>query len=363
MVQQFNTDLLAEDGDRATARKAFPRIFFALDNPALRQIFSGHDGRANVSKTRSRTWGVFAVFLATLALLLAASSDLYENSGETAIRAIAVVGALSGIGSVVIAVMGVMYRKRKIRWLTDRLATERLRQFHFQQYIAHAAEIVAGGADPARAASYLERREIGLEKLKADFLSRLDAEFQALIEADDFGDGFFFPGKPPPPAGEASLLEEYFSAYETLRFRRQIDYCNLLLSEKRSLFANAPARQAKFFAALAMLLVLSILLFDAVVFVGAIADQAWFKQPLVQAAGLWAAFLALAVRTLEEGFQVEGETARMRHYRQAINRIYLRFKNATEPEGKIEAMVELEKTAYDEMVTFLKSHHEAEFVM
>lgn len=363
MVQQFNTDLLADDADLAMARRAFPLVFFALDNPALRQIFIGHDSRANISKTRSRSWGVFAVFLATLALLLAASSELYLNSSDTVIRVISIIGAVAGIGSVAIAVMGVMYRKRKIRWLTDRLATERLRQFHFQGYVAHAAEIVEAAGDPAKTAAYLERREIELEKLKADFLSRLEAEFHALIESDDFGDGVFFPGRPRRLAAEASHLEEYFSAYETLRFRRQIDYCNLLLSEKRSLFSNAPARQAKFFAGLAMMLVMSILLFDAVVFIGAIANQAWFKQPLVQVAGLWAAFLALSVRTLEEGFQVEGETARMRHYRQAINRIYLKFKNANAPEEKIEAMIELEKTAYDEMVTFLKSHHEAEFVM
>jgi hypothetical protein len=363
MDRQFNSDLLADDADIDTARKAFPHIFFALDNPALRQIFAVHDVRANLSKKRSRNWGVFAVCLATIALLLAASSELYQDREQWLVRTIAVIGALAGFGSVTIAVMGVMYRKRKIRWLTDRLATERLRQFHFQQYTAHAADIVAGGFDPARAAQYLKQRDVEIEKLKADFLSRLEAEFHALIESDDFGDGVYFPARQPAPAGEASILEEYFGAYETLRFRRQIDYCNLLLSEKRSIFENAPARQAKFFAWAAMALVLFILTLDAFIFLGAIANQAWFQQPLLQIAGVWAAFLALSVRTLEEGFQVEGETARMRHYRQAINRIYARFKSASDRQDKLDAMRDLEKTAYDEMVTFLKSHNDAEFVM
>ena len=286
MDGQFNSDLLADDADLETARKAFPRVYFALDNPALREKFSGHDRRANLSKTRSRSWGVFAVFLATLALLLAPSSGLYADRGEVVVRTIAVIGASAGIGSVVIAVMGVMYRKRKIRWLTDRLATERLRQFHFQQYVARAADIVEGGSDVTKAAEYLKKRDTEFEKLKADFLSRLEPEFHALIESDDFGDGVYFPARPRAPSGDAGVIDEYFSAYETLRFRRQIDYCNLLLSEKRSIFKNAPARQAKFFATVAMLLVMFILLLDAFIFVGALANMAWFKQPLVQTAGI-----------------------------------------------------------------------------
>lgn len=364
MLHQFNSDLLAGDADLDTARKAFPNVFFALDNPALRRQFAVHDERANLSKSRSRKWGVFAVFLATLALMLSASSDLYANQGDFVLRTIAGIGACAGIGAVLIAGLGVMYRKRKIRWLTDRLATERIRQFHFQQYIAHAAEILDAAGDAVKSRAFVERRDSEMEKLKADILNRLEPEFHALVESDDIGIGLYFPPivRPPPPAG-APALDEYFGAYETLRFRRQIDYCNLLLSEKRSLWKNAPARQAKLFAALAMALVMFILVLDASIFVGALADTKWITQPYLQAAGISAAFLALAVRTLEEGFQVESEVARMRQYRHALSRIYARFRGAPTPAEKLDAMIDLEKTAYDEMVTFLKSHNDAEFVM
>jgi hypothetical protein len=53
----------------------------------------------------------------------------------------------------------------------------------------------------------------------------------------------------------------------------------------------------------------------------------------------------------------------MRHYRQSITRVYSKFKSAKLAEDKLDAMREMEKIAYDEMVTFLKSHNEAEFVM
>jgi hypothetical protein len=361
--QQFNSDLLADEADVDTARRAFPRVFAALDNPPLKQVFAVHDERANLSKVRSRKWGVFAVAMATLALLLASANELYINSGETVVRAISAIGAIAGIGSVLIAVMGIMYRKRKIRWLTDRLATERLRQFQFQHYVVHADEILKASNDPAALAAYLRRRDADFEKLKVGLLSRLEAEFHALVEGDDIGDGLFFPSEKLKASGDREALEEYFLAYETLRFRRQVDYCNLLLSERRSIWKNSPARQAKLFAALAMGLVMFILILDAAIFIGALADTDWITQPYLQFAGMAAAFLALAVRTLEEGFQVESEVARMRHYRQAINRIYSRFKAASDPADKLDAMMDMERTAYDEMVTFLKSHNDAEFVM
>jgi hypothetical protein len=363
MSHSFNSDLFVGETDLETARGAFPRVFYALDDPALRAVFSVHDRRANLAKTRSRKWGVIAVSLATLALILAASSDLYVGYGHLFIRAVAAIGALAGIASMAIAVLGVMYRTRKIRWLTDRLATERLRQFHFQQYAAHCGEIIKGAGDLEAAQDYVAKRGREFDKLKADFLSRLEAEFQSIVEANDPGEGEYFAQSTHPIPDRPEALQEYFNAYETLRFRRQIDYCNLLLSEKRSIWKNAPASQAKVFAFVAMSLVMLILLFDAVIFLGAFADASWITNIYLQTAGMWAAFLALSVRTLEEGFQVESETARMRHYRHTVNRIYQRFKSGATPQAKLAAMRELERAAYDEMVNFLKSHNDAEFVM
>lgn len=363
VAQQFNSDLLESESDLETARRAFPRICFALDHPTLRMAFAEHDVRANLSKVRSRKWGVFAVGLATLALLLASANDLYADKGPMVVRLVSAVGAFAGVGSVLIAVMGVMYRKRKIRWLTDRLATERLRQFHFQHYVAHGQEIVEASGDPEKIKAFLEKRDSNFEKLRAGLLSRLEAEFHSLVEADDLGDGVYFPKPVPLTGGDPKVLDEYFHAYETLRFRRQVDYCNLLLSERRSIWKNAPARQAKLFAALAMGFVMLILLIDVATFVLALADNLLFNAPLFQFGAMAAAFLALSIRTLEEGFQVESEVARMRGYRQAINRFYSRFKSTNDPNEKIEAMREMERVSYDEMVTFLKSHNDAEFVM
>ena len=143
MAYLFNTDLLLGEADRDGASKEFPQMGFALNNKQLRETFRPYDDRANIAKTRSRRWGVFAVLLATGALLLAGSEMLYHDLPKIYVRIIAGIGGIAGIVSVAIGVFGIMYRDKKIRWLADRLATERIRQFHFQTYVYGAEEILS----------------------------------------------------------------------------------------------------------------------------------------------------------------------------------------------------------------------------
>ena len=46
----FNTDLLLDDADRNAAKREYPDVFFALDNPVLAGKFIPFDRRANLSK-------------------------------------------------------------------------------------------------------------------------------------------------------------------------------------------------------------------------------------------------------------------------------------------------------------------------
>lgn len=363
MAYTFNSDLLLSDTDRQTAARAFPKVYYALDNPTLREIFLVHDDRANKAKSKSRRWGVTAVLLATCALMIAASSDLYAHFDRSVVRGIAIVGAACGISSVFIGSFGVMYRDRKLRWLTDRLATERLRQFHFQHYAAHAGAILRGARDEAAAADYVALRDRDFEAFKASVLTRIEDEFHAITESDDAGEGLFFDFAADLPDPHDPNLTEYYRAYELLRFQRQIDYCNLLLSEQRSLWKHAPARQAKAFSTVALGCLVVILCLDSLVFTGSIANVPWMGAPIIGVAGIWMAFLALSARTLEEGLQPGTEVERMRQYRLALNRSHTRFRAGATPDDKIEPMMDLENAAFEEMLPFLKTNYEARFVM
>lgn len=363
MGYAFNSDILASEDDRRAAAAAFPQIAFALDHPALRQTFAVHDEGANRSKTRSRQWGVTAVLLATFALLLSAASGLYAGAGKLVISVLGGLGALSGLASVAIGFLGVMYRARKLRWLTARLATERLRQFHFQHYGAHARMILAGARDAAVREEYLARRARDFEAFKARFLLRLDPEFHALVDNADPGDGVLFAADRDGVDAADPAAREYFEAYDTLRIRRQLDYCNLVLSEDRNLWKHAPVRQQKVFGAIGLVCLAAVLGFDIVQFGGAIFYEPLLENDLLQIAAIWAAFLALAVRTLEEGFQADSEVSRMTQYRFGVSRAANRFAEAATAQEKFAAMDTLEKSAFEEMVLFLHTNNRAKFVM
>jgi hypothetical protein len=68
------------------------------------------------------------------------------------------------------------------------------------------------------------------------------------------------------------------------------------------------------------------------------------------------------MRTLEEGLQPKREIERYQRYCSLIQDILERFENGTRA-VKFEAMVEMEKLAYDEMRDFLRSFYESRFIM
>lgn len=364
MRYSFNSDLLLSDADQEMARKEYPDLSFALDNALLRETFRPFDERANTAKTRSRRWGVFAVFLATGALLLAGGELLYHDLPKYQVRIIAGIGGVAGIVSVIIGVFGIMFRKRKMRWLADRLATERLRQYHFQYYVAHAEQIVGAAQSEAAAEAFTLQRARDFSEFQKGFLETVDEELHHLVHTEDFGEGVLIEGGDAPVIDpENKHWRAYLDAYVALRFNRQIGYCDYILRERKSFWKQAPVQQEKILGAIAMGCVMGILILHGLVFVGAVANIGWMKGPLVHVFAIWAAIIALTARTFEEGFQPEREIERMRQYRVSLKRIYARFEAALAPSEKIAAMRDLEKLSYEEMVLFLKSNYEAQFVM
>ncbi len=363
MAYTFNNDLLLSDADLAQAKKDFPHVAYALVNPALNEFFAPIDRRANAAKRRSRQWGVVAVALATLALMLAAGEVLYHDFDKGYIRLIAAIGAIAGISSVVIGVFGVMFRARKMQWLADRLTTERLRQFHFQHYVAYGANVLAGAVHDDAAKAYLSQRDEDYRRFKSDFIDHAEKNLCHLVEADDPGEGMLFPECDTCVSADAPNLEEYFEAYKILRFDRQIGYCDLMLRDKGVFWKYAPVRQAKIIGAVAMFCVFAILGLHGLVFIGALADIPEMKSPEIHVAAIWAAIIALAARTIEEGFQPETEVERLRQYRLSLKRIFKRFQSADDVSDKIRAMTDLEKLAFEEMILFLRGNYEAQYVM
>lgn len=363
MALTFNNDLLVGASDLERAREEFPRVFFALNHQALRSAFLPIDARANKSKLRSRRWGLIAVFMATLALMIASAEVLYHGAHEELVRMIAIVGAIAGIGGVIIGVFGVMFHEKKEQWLADRLSTERLRQFHFQSFVASAQQVVSGATNESVARAFLEHRNKEYAAFNSQVVERAKNELHHVVEADDPGEGLIFPEHAKNLDADQSVLDEYFRAYTVLRFERQIGYCDFMLRRKGGFLKYAPVQQARILGAIAMSCVFAILVLHGLVFVGAIAEIKWMKGPPIHVAAIWSAIVALAARTIEEGFQPETEAERLRQYRLSLKRIFERFNSSADTDDKIKAMIDLEKLSFEEMVLFLRTNYEAKFVM
>ncbi len=359
----FNTDLLLNAADRSEAKRAFPDICFALDNPALCEIFIPFDRRANLSKARSRRWGAVAVFLAAGALSLAGAELIYRDLPQIQLRIIAAVGGVAVAASIIISIYGVIFRGRKMRWLADRLATERLRQFHFQYFVANMREILAGAKDPIAAEAFVENRSRCFEVFKSDYVDHIDEQLHAIVHEEDCGEGAIFPLTEQAVAPDDAHIDQYFSAYARLRFDLQLNYCNHVLRESRGIWKQSAIRRAQILSAVALAGVFGLLALHGLIFLGAFADIGWMKGPFIHVLGIWAAIAALAARTFEEGLQPKREIERMRQYRVSLRRTHARFRAADTPSLKIAAMQELEKLTYQEMALFLKSNYEAQFVM
>lgn len=363
----FNTDLLIDEADRNAAQRDYPDVYFALDHPALAQAFLPFDRRANLSKARSRRSGTIAVYLATAALMLAGAEPLYRGLAPAELRLIAGVGGAMLIGAVLVGAFGVIQRGRKMRWLADRLATERIRQFHFQHYVLNMEAILHGAANHNAAQTYVEDRTQRFARFSRAFLDHVDEQLHALAHEEDCGDGAISEAAPTGrganQSAASSAQDQYFDAYARLRFDRQLNYCNHVLRESRKFWKRSPMRQAQLAGTIGLAGVFGVLVFHGLVFVGAFSGQEGTGADLFQVLGVWAAIIVLAARTFEEGLQPKREIERMRQYRIDLRRAHTRFRAAATPAEKVAAMLELERLTYQEMANFLKSSYGAQFVL
>jgi len=106
----------------------------------------------------------------------------------------------------------------------------------------------------------------------------------------------------------------------------------------------------------------AIILIHIFFFIGAIA-QTQDQLPLLEAAVIWTALIALGGRALEDGFQPQREIERYEQYRANVRVAQERFEAATTFAAKLEAVRAFERTSLEEMRVFLRTHARARFLL
>src|ERR1700732_4125415 len=198
-VHIFNDDLLANAPDYDDAKTQFSTIIHVLHHPELKEYFKHFDELANTAKARSRRWGARAIIMGAIAIAFAAGEIIlqsYHKDLDTGIGGwqnvlvwtVAVVAALSGIISVLIGKFGVLYGSRKNEWLHNRFMTERIRQFHFETFVARLPEIVTSlqGEDEAtriaKADEYERHRRAWFAAFQSDLRGKVGSVLNQTVE-------------------------------------------------------------------------------------------------------------------------------------------------------------------------------------
>jgi hypothetical protein len=357
---RFNADLLANPGDLETARRAFPRLAHVVDHAELRHEFNRFDEPANAAKKRGRIAGLLAIGFGMVALFTAAASPASRWQG--------IVAALCGVISIAVGLGGVLYAGIKRRWLLNRVMTERLRQFHFQAFVCRWRDIAASLTDAEEVRDYLERRALLFQRFMAPYPGQLDSELTDLLEDETDARCWLHHQQPLPGAGEIIPdLDELFVAYRDLRIRHQLDYANHKLRSEQSLLVWPPRLQEIIFSYASLICILAIFaihlwIAGSLSWVGH-AEHATLLRFDIHVWVIWIAILVLALRALQEGLQPEREIERYRHYRAGVRAVRDRFKEAASAAEKLEIMREMERLSFDEFRNFLRSNHEARFVL
>jgi hypothetical protein len=383
ITQKFNDDLLLTESDRKLAFDLFPELAHVLDFPELRELFAHYEAEANRAKTSRRRAGSVAIIFAAVALLVASLTPLFEKSGTDCRSAAScahwfsavcsthwlgvVVGiaALLGVAGTLIGSIGAFTRRSKERWLCNRLMTERLRQFQFQVLVCRIPEVLASTVDSQARERFVSDRKSWLREFRLTHEGRLAAKLRAVLE-DDVEDDFLLhhnsESRHPLDATDRGLLR-LFSAYRVLRLEHQLQYADYKLRPDERFFSSSCVRQLAILRDVSLVLIF-------VVFVAHLAEVlssgvgSELPNTWVHVLIIWPVIGLLAVRAIEDGLQPGREVERYARYRSSISSLLTRFNRAAEnPEEQIHLMLETERTVYQEMRGFLRTNHEARYVL
>jgi len=399
--RRYNDDLLLGEEARTRAAKEFPDLIQLLDFPELRERFNLADHPANRAKKQSHVAGFWAVILGLLALIGAASESVWHGMNEPWPTVMAVTSAILGIVALLLGGRKVLFGNRKRTWMRLRLTTERLRQFHFQTWIWRLPEIV----ELLDARSSVEE----FSKIRSEWLEELPHYEREDIGEDCLRKILHPEGHPPvwlpknavglpfsaePVLPSSGWLIHIFRAYQVFRFDEQIAYAQYQLRKSNesikptvaedsshsegklstrgsrfSPFAWYPGitlpLRAKLMALnfvwlTAFLLIISIhSLLIVSFFLGVeVAEGNWPHVVVVSGA-----LIAIATKTLSEGFALTREIERYEEYLATVSSLSREFQSTESSLGKIRIMMEMERTTFEEMRVFLRSHEHAAFVL
>ncbi len=358
--------------DLAYARLLFPHISHLLDHPQLRAKFADYEKEANETREWVRRLGFAAVISAGVALLAIATEPVWLH--ETFTRWCALVIELGGVFAALVAAGGLWLGPWKRRWLESRLMTERLRQWHFQLLVRRGQQVEASCTGPSAIVEFEKERVCWFEDFLQSYEGKLDAQLESLTdEASPVRTWLHDPATAYSSNSEAFL--SVFAAYKRLRFDHQYNYAIWKLRKS----TDKPIWHFLKWPAICQMALLSSIssacfvfaLGCSVVLIYGYATDILAKgyglssqvELYVRTGALALALIGAALRTLQEGLAPDKEIERYNDYRGRTSQLRDRFEHTTEMQERIHLMEDLEVASVEEMKGFVRTHHNARFVL
>jgi hypothetical protein len=272
-----------------------------------------------------------------------------------------------GMVAALIAIGGLWSGKWKHRWLTSRLMTERLRQWHFQLIVRRGHEVEASCKDEASIKTFQEERDRWLEHFLMEYRGHLDSQLESTIE-DPLEKIAWLHEDCSKYAYDGTILKEVFVAYELLRFNHQYGFavCKLESSTIMPIwkFLKWPAKaQRSVLSGATFMLFVTALILSALLICVNLFSEAEALELYLRTAAIAVAIIGAALSTIYEGLGVDAEIDRYREYREKISRLHDRFKHSTEGAQRLRCMEDMEYASVEEMQDFLRAHQKAKFVL
>lgn len=383
---RYNDDLLLAEPARERARREHSTVFHLLDYDKLRNAFRPKNNSSNCAKRQSHVAGFWAVIAALAALTSAASEPLWAHSAQPWPSAIAIASALMGLLSFSVGARGLLYGSRKAAWLHTRLYTERVRQFHFQTFVWRLQEIAESLRSERSQSEYRMKRDQWFSAFNNELNIDGEVALTEVVSPTNVPKMWLHTNASDtdePSAPDGLDLADVFRAYEVFRFAEQQGYAEYMLrsgnspdrtkgSEQRTRRINwpwypgvdLPLRVKRRVLNLLWISALVVLvLMHVVILLSHLAGWRGFGGSWAHATVVSVALLGVAIKTLSEGFALTREVERYEEYRAVVSALWQIFREASSPRQKLHAMVEMEKASFEEMRMFLRSHHEATFLM
>lgn len=368
MPSKPNSDIGLNSGDADYLRSQFPKIAEALIWPELVAEFKVHEQKASSLKTSSRRNSFTAIVLivCSLAITLVATSEVAKPLVAIyawANQALATLSLLLFLGAIFIG-KGIMFGRRRDRWLRHRLIAERLRQFYFQFILSHRNLICSDGVIAFQ--NLIEARALALEAV----MRKLDSSVYSQIVRDDANleeARLVELNSQEHSDLDAKCLDELERFWEKLRFDWQIGYSTEQRMRRASPFPifGSLADQEHTASSLEFIATVSIILLQCV----AVAGQ-FFGEPgssLVSVTVLLASLSAIIIVGLQayrNGMGLTEDLTRNRVYASYSAKLLRDFGQAKrdgELEARFRVMQEMEDLAYFETREFLHTHSTARF--